>query len=212
MTPLSGTEDPGDTGKQTQLPTGGPPVATFQEVYRTHFRFVWRTLGRLGIREADLMDVTQNVFVVVHRQLPGFEARAELTTWLFSICRLVAKDYLRSAPIRREVVVDVRELARRSASGDVPLTRLDTQDLSHLLEAILDRMPEKLRIVFVMFELEEMSGDDIARLLNVPVGTVRSRLRLARAAFQREVKVLGDRPEPGLSGGPAHLPGMGGAR
>ncbi len=50
-------------------------------------------------------------------------------------------------------------------------------------------MPEKLRIVFVMFELEEMSGEDIARLLDVPVGTVRSRLRLARAAFQRELKL-----------------------
>jgi RNA polymerase sigma-70 factor (ECF subfamily) len=143
--------------------------------------------------------------------LGAHEARAEITTWLFSICRLVAKDYLRSAPIRREVVVDVRELARRGGSDDAPLTRLDTQDLSHLLEAILNKMPEKLRIVFVMFELDEMSGDDIARLLNVPVGTVRSRLRLARAAFQREVGLLGDRSEPRLLGGEAHLPKMGGA-
>jgi RNA polymerase sigma-70 factor (ECF subfamily) len=208
-TPLSASSN-GSEGSQP--PGGGVPAATFQEVYRAHFRFVWRVLGRLGVREADLMDVTQNVFVVVHRQLAGFEARAELTTWLFSICRLVAKDYLRSAPIRREVVVDVRDLARRSASGDLPLTRLDTQDLSHLLEAILDKMPEKLRLVFVMFELEEMSGEDIARMLNVPVGTVRSRLRLARAAFQREVQLLGDRSEPAFVGGETHLPKMGGAR
>jgi RNA polymerase sigma-70 factor (ECF subfamily) len=65
---------------------------------------------------------------------------------------------------------------------------LDTRDLSHLLEAILRKMPEKLRIVFVMFELDEVRGEEIARVLQVPVGTVRSRLRLARAAFQREVK------------------------
>jgi RNA polymerase sigma-70 factor (ECF subfamily) len=211
---LSSYDQGSSAGKEAaQPPTGGAtsgPPATFQEVYRAHFRFVWRALGRLGIREADLMDVTQNVFVVVHRQLAGFEARSEITTWLFSICRLVAKDYLRSAPIRREVVVDVRELARRGESGDAPLQRLDTQDLSHLLEAILSKMPEKLRIVFVMFELEEMSGEDIARLLNVPVGTVRSRLRLARAAFQREVKHLGDRSEPGFSGGEAPLPKLGG--
>jgi RNA polymerase sigma-70 factor (ECF subfamily) len=138
------------------------------------------------------MDVTQNVFLVVHRQLAGFEGRAELTTWLFSICRLVAKDYLRSAPIRREVVVDVRELARREGPRESPLQRLDTRELSQLLEAILSTMPEKLRLVFVMFELEEMSGEEIARLLDVPLGTVRSRLRLARAAFQREVKLLGE--------------------
>jgi RNA polymerase sigma-70 factor (ECF subfamily) len=164
--------------------------AAFEDVYRAHFRFVWRTLGRLGVREADLMDMTQNVFVVVHRQLPSFEGRSELTTWLFSICRLVAKDYLRSAPIRREVVVDVRDLARERGPGDRTLQHLDTQDLSHLLEAIMSRMPEKLREVFVMFELEEMSGEEIAGLLALPVGTVRSRLRLAREAFQREVKRL----------------------
>jgi RNA polymerase sigma-70 factor (ECF subfamily) len=184
-------------------------TATFQEVYRAHFRLVWRALGRLGVREVDLMDVTQNVFLVVHRQLAGFEGRAELTTWLFSICRLVAKDYLRSAPIRREIVVDVRELARRGGPGESPLQRLDTRELSHLLDAILNKMPQKLRLVFVMFELEEMSGEEIARLLDVPVGTVRSRLRLARAAFQREVKLLseaiaesplGDRRVPRMGG------------
>jgi RNA polymerase sigma-70 factor (ECF subfamily) len=165
-----------------------PP--TFKDVYEAHFRLVWRTLGRLGVREPDLLDVTQNVFVVVHRQLAGFEGRAKLTTWLISICRLVAKDYLRSAPIRREVVVDVRELARRAGPDGGPFDRMGAQDLSHILDAILAHMPEKLRVVFVMFELEELSGDEIARLLDLPVGTVRSRLRLARAAFQREVRLL----------------------
>ncbi len=192
----------------TQLPT---PPRTFQEVYRAHFRLVWRTLGRLGVREADLMDVTQNVFIIVHRQLAGFEGRAELTTWLFSICRLVAKDYLRSAPIRREVVVDVREIARRGGNGDGPLQRLDSQDLSQLLETILNKIPEKLRDVFVMFELDEMSGEEIARLLNVPVGTVRSRLRLAREAFQREVKLLTESNAEAF-GFEARVPKVGGAR
>jgi RNA polymerase sigma-70 factor (ECF subfamily) len=171
---------------------GGPKAPTFPEVYRTHFPFVWRTLGRLGVREADLLDVTQNVFLVVHRQLAGFEGRSKLTTWLFSICRRVARDYLRSAPIRREVLVDVRNLlSLPAASTDSPLRRLDSDELSRMLEAILDRLPEKLRVVFVLFEMEEMSGEDIAHLLEVPVGTVRSRLRLAREAFRREVELLG---------------------
>jgi RNA polymerase sigma-70 factor, ECF subfamily len=155
------------------------------------------------------MDVTQNVFLVVHRQLAGFEGRAELTTWLFSICRLIAKDYLRSAPIRREVVVDVRELARREGPRESPLQRLDARERSQLLEALLIKMPEKLRLVFVMFELEEMSGEEIARLLDVPVGTVRSRLRLARAAFQREVKLVGETAAE-LPLGDTRVPKMGG--
>ena len=167
-----------------------PDSMTFEEVYRTHFRLVWRTLGRLGVREPDLMDVAQNVFIVVHRQLGGFEGRAALTTWLFSICRLVAKDYRRSAPICREIAVDIRQLDQRGGPADSPLQRLDTEDLAQLLETILNKLPEKLSLVFVMFELDEMSGEEIARLLDVPVGTVRSRLRLAREAFQREVKLI----------------------
>ena len=169
----------------------GPNQRTFEEVYRTHFQFVRRLLDWLGVREADLMDVTQNVFVVVHRQLPGFEGRSKLTTWLFSICRLVAKDYLRSARIRREILVDVRDLSARAATTDSPLQHLDSNDLGRMLEVILDRLPEKLRVVFVLFELKGTSGEDIAQFLEVPVGTVRSRLRLAREAFQREAKLLG---------------------
>lgn len=172
-------------------PAGAPKKLDFADAYRSHFRFVWRTLSMLGVREADLMDMTQNVFVVVHRQLASFEGRSELTTWLFSICRLVVKDYRRSARFRREVLVDVSDLAGRVADSEAPQRRLDSDDLRRILEAILDRLPEKLRVAFVLFEIEEMPGEDIARLLDVPVGTVRSRLRLARAAFQRQVKILG---------------------
>ena len=138
------------------------------------------------------MDMTQNVFVVVHRQLSGFEGRSGLTTWLFSICRFVAKDYLRSAHIRRELILDVGDIARRGSVGDGMLQRLGAQELSHLLTSALRRMPEKLRVVFVMFEIDELSGEEIARLLNIPVGTVRSRLRLAREALDHKRTLAAD--------------------
>jgi RNA polymerase sigma-70 factor (ECF subfamily) len=195
-----------DSDSDSAPPAGRPSTIRrdsghkFEDVYRAHFRLVWRTLARLGVREADLMDVSQNVFLVVHRQLAGFEGRAELTTWLFSICRLVAKDYRRSAPICREVSVDARQLDQRDGRAESALQRLDTRDLSQLLEAILSRMPEKLSLVFVLFELDEMSGEEIARLLDIPVGTARSRLRLAREAFQREVHALGGPQDAGPLG------------
>jgi RNA polymerase sigma-70 factor (ECF subfamily) len=143
------------------------------------------------VREADLMDMTQNVFVVVHRKLPGFEGRSEVTTWLFGICRRVAIDYRRSARIRHEVTTDAQQLASLSGpavAGDAPDG--DKTRLAAVAEALLDRLPEKLRVVFVLFELDEMSGEDIAALLDIPVGTVRSRLRLAREAFRREAARL----------------------
>jgi RNA polymerase sigma-70 factor (ECF subfamily) len=186
---------------------GEPKAVTFPEVYRSQFRFVWRALVRLGVRDADLLDVAQNVFVVVHRQLAGFEGRSELTTWLFSICRLVVKDYRRSAPIRREVLVDAAEFSKRAATAtpEGPQGRLDSEHLGRILDAVLEKLPEKLRVAFVLFELEELSGEDIARLLDVPVGTVRSRLRLARAAFQREVALL-DGLEASASAGEGRVP------
>jgi RNA polymerase sigma-70 factor, ECF subfamily len=164
--------------------------ATVEEVYRTHFRFVSRTLLSLRVRDADLLDLAQNVFIIVHRQLPSFEGRSALNTWLYSICKRVARDYRRSAPFRREILVDERQVAQRGALSDGMLHRLHSRELSELLLSILDKIPDKLREVFLMFELDELSGDEIARLLNIPVGTARSRLRLARAAFQRQVSLL----------------------
>jgi RNA polymerase sigma-70 factor (ECF subfamily) len=167
-----------------------PTTVAFQDVYRVHFRLVWRALAKLGIPQADRMDLTQNVFIIVHRQLAGFQGRSELTTWLCAICRYVARDYLRSARMRREVVLDARDIAQRMInSGDGLLQPPNSQDLSLLLESVLNRLPEKLRLVFVMFELDELSGDEIAHLLNLRVGTVRSRLRLAREVVQRQMRV-----------------------
>jgi RNA polymerase sigma-70 factor (ECF subfamily) len=183
-------------------------AARFQDVYRTHFRFVWRTLAGLGVREADRMDLTQNVFIIVHRQLPHFEGRSELSTWLCAICRFVARDYLRSARIRREVILDGRNIAKRiDDAGNGTLKRFHTHDLSFLLESILSKIPDKLRVVFVMFEQDELSGDEIARLLNVPPGTVRSRLRLARELFKRNVKLLETDDDASQCAGP--LPRIG---
>jgi RNA polymerase sigma-70 factor (ECF subfamily) len=169
--------------------SSAPSSFEFRRVYDCYFRFAWRSLRRLGVHEADLMDMTQNVFVVVHRKLPDFEGRSELRTWLFGICHWIATDYRRSARVRHEVPVDARKIA--SLADPEPAS--DASEQAHftaLAEALLGRLPEKLRVAFVLFELDGLSGDDIAALLEVPVGTVRSRLRLARETFRREARRL----------------------
>jgi RNA polymerase sigma-70 factor (ECF subfamily) len=160
------------------------PQATFEDVYRTHFRLVRRRLARLRVREADLMDVTQDVFVVVHRQLPGFEGRSNITTWLLAICNFVALDYVRSGRFRREVVVDPGEVDR-SPRTDQACHGFRSPEFAHAVTSTLSRITEKLRIVFVLSAADGLSGEEIAGTLNIPVGTVRSRLRLARKALER---------------------------
>src|ERR1043165_2409120 len=80
-------------GATRAAPHGARAIAmTFEEVYRAHFAFVWRSLRRLGIREEDAADTAQEVFIVVHRKLPEFAGRSKLTTWLYGVCFRVASE------------------------------------------------------------------------------------------------------------------------
>jgi RNA polymerase sigma-70 factor (ECF subfamily) len=177
------------SGEVLALPVVSPPEGGFRAVYDAHFDLAWRWLRRLGVRGPDLMDQTQKVFLVVHSKLDAFEGRSPVSAWVFGICRRVASDYRRSAPIRCEVATDPVELdAASSPEREAPSA--SKAELEHVAAQVLEKLPDPQRIVFVLFELEEMSGDDIAALLEVPVGTVRSRLRLARESFRREAKRL----------------------
>ncbi|HEX5661559.1 MAG TPA: sigma-70 family RNA polymerase sigma factor [Polyangiales bacterium] len=157
----------------------------FEALYTAQVGFVWRCLRRLGVRESDLMELTQKVFLTSFVKLPGFEGRSAITSWLFGICERVASDYRRAAPIRREDA----ELHRLGQEEDL-VHASDATRRAQIAEAVLAKLPEDQRLVFVLFEIEELSGDQIAEMLALPLGTVRSRLRLARDAFQREVKRL----------------------
>ena len=167
-----------------------PSEVDFRALYDAHFTFVWRSLRRLGVRESDVVDLTQKVFLTAYFKQAEFEGRSSITTWLFGICQRVASDYRRSAPIRREIATDAAQLNAYAASGDDIAASTELRQRRRLVSAILDKLPEAQRLVFVMFELEELSGQEIAKLLEISVGTVRSRLRLARETFQREVRRL----------------------
>jgi RNA polymerase sigma-70 factor, ECF subfamily len=162
----------------------------FRAIYDAHFDLVWRSLRRLGVREPDVLDLAQKVFLTAHFKLADFEGRSLVSTWLFGICQRVASDYRRSAVIRREVSTDTAELDAVATWNEDVSDKSDSRRRARAAEAILNKLPEPQRVVFVLFELEEMSGQDIATLLDVSVGTVRSRLRLARDTFRREVKRL----------------------
>ena len=167
---------------------------SFEQLYADHFEFVWRTLVRFGVPESDVADAAQDVFVVVHRRLPEFEPQARVTTWLYSICLHAARDRRRRAHVRREVLgrsVDVAD-ARAGASE-----QLERKDDFELFEIALQGMNFEQRAVFVLFELEGLRGEDIAVMLALPLGTVYSRLRLARAAFRRgAVRAAARRAQP----------------
>ncbi len=163
------------------------PAPEFEAVYREHFAFVWRSLRRLGVPEADASDAAQEAFLVAHRRLSEFESRAKLTTWLFRICLYVASDHRRRARVRREVH-DELTLADEPDTGLDPEADRSRREGLALLETALGKMSLEHRTVFVLFELEGLTTPEIAELLELPLGTVHSRLRRGRQLFEAFVE------------------------
>lgn len=157
----------------------------FEEVYRSHFSFVWRSLRHLGVTDADVDDATQDVFMVVHAKLATFEQRAHVTTWIYGICVNVAQARRRRAHVRRELPTDPGALPVDDVDPTPVDDAYDRRQAEQILDAILDTLPLEQRAVFTLFELDGRSCEEIAELCAIPLGTVSSRLRLAREAFKR---------------------------
>jgi RNA polymerase sigma-70 factor, ECF subfamily len=169
---------------------------TLQEIYEEHADFVWRTLRRLGVPESDAPDAVQEVFLTAHRALAQFEGRCSIATWLFTICRSVERDRRRRAH-RRHEITDHASIEREvDLRADVSAQVEHNQRLA-TLEAILGGLEPKQRTVFILFEIETMTGEEISEALSIPLGTVYSRLRLARAQFRRAL-VRRDAKEPAV--------------
>jgi RNA polymerase sigma-70 factor (ECF subfamily) len=167
-------------------PANAPDVLEIRTIYREHGRFVWLSLQRLGIHPSDLDDIAQDVFMIVHRRLDTFDRRARVSTWLFGICMRVAANYRRRRRWTREVLSGGLEDERPSAlaAADDILVRREQRELA---ERALNRLEVAKRATFVMFEIESLSCNEIAELMNVPVGTVYSRLHSARRQLEKHL-------------------------
>jgi RNA polymerase sigma-70 factor (ECF subfamily) len=158
----------------------------FADLYDEHFAFVWRSARRLGTPQASIDDVVQEVFVVVHRRLSEFEGRSAVRTWLFGIVINVVRAHRRSLRARHphalspEAAADPESLADRSGSPQDAAMRAQA---TRLLDRLLGELDDDKRTVLVLAELEQMSAPEIAQMLEVPLNTVYSRLRLAREEF-----------------------------
>ncbi|MEY4512875.1 MAG: hypothetical protein RLZZ450_4997 [Pseudomonadota bacterium] len=178
------TADPSATTPDTR-----PPFAL---VYEQHFDFVWRSARRLGVAEANLDDVVQDVFVTVYRRLDAFEGRSLLKTWIFGILRHTVHDLRRSARRKpTEVLVDEPVDHAGASPQDAALQG----EGNKLLYAVLHELGDDLREVFVLSELEQMSAPEVSAALSLNVNTVYSRLRTARKEFEAALKRLRSRDE-----------------
>jgi RNA polymerase sigma-70 factor, ECF subfamily len=162
--------------------------SSFAQAYREHAAQVARWAGRLGGVDCDVEDVVQEVFLVVSRKWTTVRDDGNFTSWLFQITRKIAANQRRHLRWRR-LWAGGEALARVRWGGLGPDAELDRRRAVELFHRALDRLPEKQRTVFVLYELDGLSTQAIADLTQRNLSTVKVQLVRGRerflAAYQR---------------------------
>ncbi len=158
-----------------------------------------RLLSRFVRDPAEVEDVTQEAFIKAYRALPKFRGDSAFYTWLYRIGINTAKNYLmaagRRAPTSTGVDSDEAEsLEEGEQLRDIntPESLLLSREIGDTVNSTMEGLPEELRTAIQLREIEGMSYEDIAQIMNCPIGTVRSRIFRAREAIAEQLKPLLD--------------------
>lgn len=176
------------------------------EIVRLHWRKVFNLAYKFVGRHDEAEDLTQDIFLRIFKALHSFDRRANFQTWLISISRNLCIDHYRSRRKERETMardVDASTLTPPARERG-PDGQLEQQDVRVLVRTALAHLPPGLREAVVLRDLQEFSYVEIADQLNIPEGTVKSRINRGRLELARQVRRLQrDTPaaEPAASGG-----------
>ena len=158
-----------------------------------------RLVSRLVRDPGEAEDVTQEAFIKAYRALPSFRGDSAFYTWLYRIGINTAKNYLvatgRRAPTSTEVDAEEAEGyedGEQLRDINTPESLLLSKEIGATVNAAIESLPEELRSAIQLRELEGMSYEEIAKLMDCPIGTVRSRIFRAREAIAERLKPLLD--------------------
>ena len=170
---------PLDIAATAPEPLPAPPTLDFRTIFELEVGYVMRTLRRLSVAAADVEDLAHDVFLAVHQQLHCYDSSRPLRPWLFGFAFRIASHYRRKAG--RETALDHVDGVSDGSEG--PDALLEKERRRRLVLAALDEIELSRRAVFVLHELDGCTCEEIARTLEIPIGTTYSRLRLARQDF-----------------------------
>ena len=160
----------------------------FESLYASHAQQVARWVARLGGTDIDVDDVVQEVFVAVHRQLPGFRGESQVSTWLYRITANQVGERRRRDRWRRWLGGSADDVAGHLPSPTLtPVEALERREVSARVYKILNSMNERYRTLVILFELERLSGQEIAELTGMSVDSVFVTLHRARAQFVKRL-------------------------
>jgi len=169
-----------------------PDPARLARAIEADYRFIWRLLRRLGVPEHHAEDAAQQVFLIVAERMADIAPGRE-RAFAFGTALRLAQTLRRR--LGRELPHDQQQLDERGALQSTPDELVEHKRARELLDHVLQQLPPDSRTVFILFELEALSSPEIAALIDVPLGTVASRLRRAREQF-RTLVAEAQRVEP----------------
>ncbi|HWD23601.1 MAG TPA: RNA polymerase sigma factor RpoE [Burkholderiales bacterium] len=169
----------------------------FELLVEKYQRKLARLLSRFIRDPAEVEDVTQEAFIKAYRALPAFRGDSAFYTWLYRIGINTAKNYLmamgRRAPTSTEVEAEEAEgfeEGEQLRDINTPESVLLSKEIAATVNATIEQLPEELRTAIQLREIEGMSYEDIAQVMNCPIGTVRSRIFRAREAIAEQLRPL----------------------
>lgn len=170
--------------------------ARFRSAVEPLVKVAFRVLQRLGLQSAEIDDALQTVLVAADRKFDDIASRADLKAYICAACVNVARDAGRRRVRRTAQSSPLDELDEEPPSPDAdPAHLLERKQTLAMVQRVLETMLPERREVFVLYELEELTGREISRHLGVPPGTVATRLRKAREDFRKAI-ALADPNEP----------------
>jgi RNA polymerase sigma-70 factor, ECF subfamily len=179
----SGTVVTAQNGEAVVSPSAGASELTFERIYDERFGDVERWVRAFGGRPADIADLAQDVFIIAFRRLSEFDGQ-NVPGWLYQITRRRLRDYRRLSWVKHLFTNRNASSFETAATGADQLQQVDNNERQALLDRLLNRLPAEQRAAFVLFELDGLSGAEIAAVQQVPINTVWARIHRARHKLQ----------------------------
>ncbi len=174
----------------------------FELLVSKYQRRLTRLLSRFIKDEHEVNDVTQEALIKAYRALPNFRGESAFYTWLYRIGINTAKNFL--ATSRKRLVIqadvandegDILDVTEQVADYHTPEAEMVNREILETVEAAVSRLPEDLRKAITLREMEGLSYEEIAQIMDCPIGTVRSRIFRAREVIAKDLRPLLDTSE-----------------
>lgn len=170
-------------------------IASFEALVEPYQRYIYNIAYRMVGNEEDAKDMAQDALIKVYKNIGKFEGKSKFTTWIYRITVNVCQDALR----RKKHVVSLDEAietkdseVKMQVAGDEyePEKVLEQNEVKRLVHDGLNRLPEKYKTLLILRELQGLSYQEISECLELPIGTVRSRLSRSKEALKKEILAL----------------------